>query len=190
MPIFAVEFEKIIEKLKSSFLLKEIFYSFQNEKWRDELYNYNQNNILFGLSKYLKMEKIKNMLAIEKTKILEAMKQKKLKLKLKQNPDLKESDLNITNNLLVDDKNHVTINDSDGYMDESGDREIEISNEISSSSISSSSKDKEESVKEGENKIHYKQFKENFSFSIIQLVFGVLTIFISSDSPKPSPVFS
>ena len=161
-PIFAVEFEKIIEKLKSSFLLKEIFYSFQNEKWRDELYNYNQNNILFGLSKYLKMEKIKNMLAIEKTKILEAMKQKKLKLKLKQNPDLKESDLNITNNLLVDDKNHVTINDSDGYMDESGDREIEISNEISSGSISSSSKDKEESEQEGVNKIHYKQFKENF----------------------------
>ena len=168
-PIFAVEFEKIIEKLKSSFLLKEIFYSFQNEKWRDELYNYNQNNILFGLSKYLKMEKIKNMLAIEKTKILEAMKQKKLKLKLKQNPDLKESDLNITNNLLVDDKNHVTINDSDGYMDESGDREIEISNEISSGSISSSSKDKEESEQEGVNKIHYKQFKENFIAALTEL---------------------
>ena len=76
-PIFTPEFERIIEKMKSTFLLKEIFYSSQKEKWRDELYNYNQNNILFGLSKYLKMEKIKNMLAIEKTKILEAVRQKK-----------------------------------------------------------------------------------------------------------------
>ena len=83
-PIFAVEFEKIIEKLKSSFLLKEIFYSFQNEKWRDELYNYNQNNILFGLSKYLKMEKIKNMLAIERTKIMEAVRLRKLKQNQKE----------------------------------------------------------------------------------------------------------
>ena len=70
-PTFADEFLKIIEKLKVNFLLKDIFYCFQNEKWRDELYNYNQNNILFGLSKYLKLEKIQNMLAIEKSKNLE-----------------------------------------------------------------------------------------------------------------------
>ena len=67
-PIFADEFQKIIEKLKVNFLLKDIFYCFQNEKWRDELYNYNQNNILFGLSKYLKLEKIQNMISIEKSK--------------------------------------------------------------------------------------------------------------------------
>ena len=76
-PTFADEFLKIIEKLKVNFLLKEIFYCFQNEKWRDELYNYNQNNILFGLSKYLKLEKIQNMLAIEKSKNLEKKRKEK-----------------------------------------------------------------------------------------------------------------
>ena len=67
-PIYSEEFVKIIEKLRSNFLLKEIFYCFQTEKWRDELYNYNQNSCLFGLSKYLKLEKIKNLLAIESSK--------------------------------------------------------------------------------------------------------------------------
>ena len=79
-PIFADEFLKIIEKLKVNFLLKDIFYCFQNEKWRDELYNYNQNNILFGLSKYLKLEKIQNMMAIEKSKNLEKKRKEKLEL--------------------------------------------------------------------------------------------------------------
>ena len=76
-PIYADEFQKIIEKLKINFLLKEIFYCFQNEKWRDELYNYNQNNILFGLSKYLKLEKIQNMMAIERSKNIEMTKNEK-----------------------------------------------------------------------------------------------------------------
>jgi len=80
-PIFADEFQKIIEKLKVNFLLKDIFYCFQNEKWRDELYNYNQNNILFGLSKYLKLEKIQNMMAIEKSKNIENRKKELLELK-------------------------------------------------------------------------------------------------------------
>ena len=61
-PIYSEEFVKIIEKLRSNFLLKEIFYCFQTEKWRDELYNYNQNSCLFGLSKYLKLEKMKIIL--------------------------------------------------------------------------------------------------------------------------------
>jgi hypothetical protein len=52
-PLYSPQFQKIVEKLKSNFLLKEIFYCFQNEKWRDELYNYSPNNVLFGLSKYL-----------------------------------------------------------------------------------------------------------------------------------------
>ena len=54
-PVYSVQFQKIIEKLKSNFLLKDIFYCFQNEKWRDELYNYSPNSLLFGLSKYLKL---------------------------------------------------------------------------------------------------------------------------------------
>ena len=82
-PIFADEFQKIIEKLKVNFLLKDIFYCFQNEKWRDELYNYNQNNILFGLSKYLKLEKIQNMMAIEKSKNLENKKKENEELRIK-----------------------------------------------------------------------------------------------------------
>ena len=80
-PIYADQFQKIIEKLKVNFLLKDIFYCFQNEKWRDELYNYNQNNILFGLSKYLKLEKIQNMMMIEKSK----NKENKIKEKLELN---------------------------------------------------------------------------------------------------------
>ena len=83
-PIYADEFQKIIEKLKIDFLLKEIFYCFQNEKWRDELYNYNQNNILFGLSKYLKLVKTQYMLAIERSKnIILANKEKKDNKKIK-----------------------------------------------------------------------------------------------------------
>ena len=76
-PVYSTQFQKIIEKLKSNFLLKEIFYCFQNEKWRDELYNYSPNNVLFGLSKYLKLEKIKNVIAIEKSKCLDIIKKEK-----------------------------------------------------------------------------------------------------------------
>jgi len=90
-PIFADEFQKIIEKLKVNFLLKDIFYCFQNEKWRDELYNYNQNNILFGLSKYLKLEKIQNMMAIEKSKNIEN-RRKELQ-ELKETNNLYEIDI-------------------------------------------------------------------------------------------------
>ena len=80
-PIYADEFQKIIENLKINFLLKEIFYCFQNEKWRDELYNYNQDNILFGLSKYLKLEKIQNMMAIERSKNIEIKNKEKIENK-------------------------------------------------------------------------------------------------------------
>ena len=70
-PLYSPQFQKVVEKLKSNFLLKEIFYCFQNEKWRDELYNFSPNNVLFGLSKYLTLEKIKNVIAIEKSKCLD-----------------------------------------------------------------------------------------------------------------------
>jgi len=76
-PLYSKQFQKIIEKLKNNFLLKEIFYCFQNEKWRDDLYNYTPNNVLFGLSKYLKLEKIKNVIAIEKSKCLDMIKKEK-----------------------------------------------------------------------------------------------------------------
>ena len=168
-PNFAIEFENIIQKLKSSFLLKEIFYSFRSEKWRDELYNFNQNDILFGLSKYLKMEKIKNMLAIEKTKIMELIKQKKLKLK-KQKENPKKKDINISDNLLIDDKNHVIIDDNEVFMEESKDKEIEISYEISSKSSSSSSlKEKQEEQNEDIQHISYKQFKSKFIEALAEL---------------------
>ena len=168
-PIFAAEFESIIEKLKSSFLLKEIFYSFQNEKWRDELYNYNQNNILFGLSKYLKMEKIKNMLAIEKTKILEAVKQKKLKVKQKQKNE-GNININISNdNLLIDNKNKIAINETNIFNEDNGEKEIEISNEISSGSSSSSQLNEKQNKKVDETNINYKQFKSKFIEALTEL---------------------
>ena len=105
-PLYSVQFQKIIEKLKNNFLLKEIFYCFQNEKWRDELYNYSPNNVLFGLSKYLKLEKIKNIIAIEKSKCLDIIKKEKTDLSKDQKSirqSLLESDLlkkiNIENNM-------------------------------------------------------------------------------------------
>ena len=165
-PIFAIEFEKIVEKLKSSFLLKEIFYCFQNEKWRDELYNYNQNNIIFGLSKYLKMEKIKNMLAIERTKIMEAVRLRKLK----QNQKEEINDM-YTGNLLIDDRNKVVINDTERYMEESEEKDIGISNDLSSSSSSSeNSKVKEEIAdKDSNTDINYRQFKDKFIMALTEL---------------------
>ena len=165
-PIFAVEFERIVQKLKSSFLLKEIFYCSQNEKWRDELYNYNHNNIIFGLSKYLKMEKIKNMLAIEKTKIMEALRQKKLKQKLG------EDYIDTTkNNLLIDKNNQIIINDNNGYMDESSEKDIEISNELTSKSSSSylSNEKNEKKGKENEVNINFTQFKADFIAALTEL---------------------
>ena len=165
-PVFANEFERIIEKLKSNFLLKEIFYCFQNEKWRDELYNYTQNNILFGLSKYLKMEKIKNMLAIEKTKILEAVRQKKLRLKQKLNN--KESNINNDNNsLLIDDKNKVVMKETDIFAENLGEKEIDVSNDISSGSSSDYSN--EEGNAKGEIGINYTQFKAKFVEALTEL---------------------
>ena len=165
-PIFAAEFERIVEKLKSSFLLKEIFYCFQNEKWRDELYNYNQNNIIFGLSKYLKMEKIKNMLAIEKTKIMEALRQKKLKRQLKED----YVDIN-KDNLLIDNRNQIIIKDKNGYIDESSEDEIEISKELTSKSSSeNSSNEKDEKI--GKEKVpitSFLQFKADFISALTEL---------------------
>ena len=76
-PVYSIQFQNIIEKLKSNFLLKEIFYCFQNEKWRDDLYNFSPNDVLFGLSRYLKLEKIKNVIAIEKSKCLDIIKKEK-----------------------------------------------------------------------------------------------------------------
>ena len=106
-PVYSVQFQKIIEKLKSNFLLKDIFYCFQNEKWRDELYNYSPNSLLFGLSKYLKLEKIKNVIAIEKSKCLDMIKKEKNDLtkerKLINKQSYVETDLlkkiNIENNI-------------------------------------------------------------------------------------------
>ena len=94
-PVYSIEFKKIIEKLKNNFLLKEIFYYFRNEKWRDELYNYSSNSVLFGLSKYLKLEKIKNVISIEKSKCLDKIKKEK---NIFSNQDLLQK-INMENNI-------------------------------------------------------------------------------------------
>ena len=166
-PIYAVEFQKIIEKLKSNFLLKEIFYCFQNEKWRDELYNYNQNNILFGLSKYLKLEKIQNMMAIEKTKIIEMNKQEKIKKKnyLK----------NLKNDLIIDTMNSDSNIKKDyiGYdIIEEDENEIEIpySNINSNSSALMNEKESEKNKNpEKEEDLDYQRFKEKFVSALKEL---------------------
>ena len=118
-PLYSPQFQKIIEKLKSNFLLKEIFYCFQNEKWRDELYNYSPNNVLFGLSKYLKLEKIKNVIAIEKSKCLDQIKKeksefnntsKRLLLNQRTNDTLRR--INIENNIYPNNTSNIFLNSS------------------------------------------------------------------------------
>ena len=110
-PLFSPQFQKIIEKLKSNFLLKEIFYCFQNEKWRDELYNFSPNNVLFGLSKYLKLEKIKNLIAIEKSKCLDRIRKEQI-----DNQRLTETDalkkINTENNIYPNNINNILLNNS------------------------------------------------------------------------------
>ena len=104
-PIYSEEFVKIIENLRSNFLLKEIFYCFQTEKWRDELYNYNQNSCLFGLSKYLKLEKIKNLLAIESSKKFDFIKKENQEVQKARNSLYKFRMSYITNNIDKEIKN-------------------------------------------------------------------------------------
>ena len=163
-PIYAKEFQKIIEKLKSNFLLKEIFYCFQNEKWRDELYNYNQNNILFGLSKYLKLEKIQNMMAIEKTKIIEIMKMEKLKKK-----NLGDLDTNLKIDTIKSDYNKNVNKDflaNDGIIEEENEVEIPFGSLNSNSFVVSDKKDKNV---ENEANIDYQKFKEKFITALKEL---------------------
>ena len=117
-PLYSPQFQKIVEKLKSNFLLKEIFYCFQNEKWRDELYDFSPNNVLFGLSKYLKLEKIKNVIAIEKSKCLDQIKKEKSEfsntskrlLNQRTNNTLKK--INIENNIYPYNTNNILLNNS------------------------------------------------------------------------------
>ena len=73
-PIYTEELKEIIDKLKSNCLSKEIFYSFVNDKWRDDMYNCSTNNCLFGLAKYMSLENIKNMLIVERSKLLDEFK--------------------------------------------------------------------------------------------------------------------
>ena len=117
-PLYSPQFQKIVEKLKSNFLLKEIFYCFQNEKWRDELYNYSPNNVLFGLSKYLKLEKIKNVIAIEKSKCLDQIKKEKSELTFKRSFERRINEtnalkkINIENNIYPNNTSNMLLNNS------------------------------------------------------------------------------
>ena len=154
-PIYADEFQKIIEKLKINFLLKEIFYCFQNEKWRDELYNYNQNNILFGLSKYLKLEKVQNMMAIEKSKNIEMKKNEKKENKTINN--LYDSTIEEENS-----ENLSNINFEDDWLTSNNDKEDE-------ENISSKNAKKLEERKYNNYKyknMSYNKFKKKFITSL------------------------
>ena len=86
-PIYTEELKEIIDKLKSNCLSKEIFYSFVNDKWRDDMYNCSTNNCLFGLAKYMSLENIKNMLIVERSKLLDEFKREAEGVKCKQMND-------------------------------------------------------------------------------------------------------
>ena len=171
-PTFADEFLKIIEKLKVNFLLKDIFYCFQNEKWRDELYNYNQNNILFGLSKYLKLEKIQNMLAIEKSKNLEN--------KRKEKEELTSNELNYLEPLDEEENQINNINVNDDYYNsplKEKSEEEDISKEKEDNYINDYSYNKElanipENNKDRTNKkkeyMSFQKFKQKFKTALNQ----------------------
>ena len=153
-PLYSVQFQKIVEKLKSNFLLKEIFYCFQNEKWRDELYNYSPNNVLFGLSKYLKLEKIKNVIAIEKSKCLDIIKKEKIDSKDRQSinrQSLVGADLlkkiNIDNNIYPN-NNNLNVNSLNNALNLG-------QNNTSSNNLSLFSRYKNEDM-------NYLQFKKKF----------------------------
>ena len=153
-PEFSPQFKNIIEKLKSNFLLKEIFFCFQNEKWRDDLYNYSSNNVLFGLSKYLKLEKIKNVIAVEKSKCLDKIKKEK-KLLLKEDRFIKEQ-LLIETNLLkkINLENGIYPNMSNS--DSSG-NSLQLNNNDNNSLLFSRYKSEE---------MPFLQFKEKFFNSL------------------------
>ena len=168
-PVFALEFQKIIEKLKIHFLLKEIFYCFQNEKWRDELYNYNHNNILFGLSKYLKLEKIKNMMTIEKSKNFEMAKRQREKkindssnnnlinanLEINETSENESSNKNINNNNFYD--------DNDDYSDDFFD---DVSKDEKINNSSNSSQKIMNTNRKNNNDLEYQEFKNRFFKSL------------------------
>ncbi len=106
------------------------------------------------------------MLAIERTKIMEAVRLRKLK----QNQKEEINDM-YTGNLLIDDRNKVVINDTERYMEESEEKDIGISNDLSSSSSSSeNSKVKEEIAdKDSNTDINYRQFKDKFIMALTEL---------------------
>ena len=153
-PLYSVQFQKIIEKLKNNFLLKEIFYCFQNEKWRDELYNYSPNNVLFGLSKYLKLEKIRNIIAVEKSKCLDIIRKEKADSFKDQN--------NIRNSILGADllkkinlENNMYPNSSLQYVASSDNQNNILQNNNKASNLTLFSKYKNEDM-------NYVQFKKKF----------------------------
>ena len=154
-PLYSKQFQKIIEKLKNNFLLKEIFYCFQNEKWRDDLYNYNPNNVLFGLSKYLKLEKIKNVIAIEKSKCLDMINKEKEDL-LRDQEYINRQNLLKTDLLnKINTENNIYPNSSKQYVASSGNLINITQNNNNANNISLFSRYKNEEM-------NYIQFKKKF----------------------------
>lgn len=94
-PIYSEELMTIINTTRSNFLLKKVFYCFQNEKWREEYYNYEADYCLYGLSKYIQSEKIKTMIIVEKSKKSEfANKIKEVKVKRGSITEIQTEEIN------------------------------------------------------------------------------------------------
>ena len=73
------------------------------------------------------------------------------------------------NNLLIDEKNQIVINETNIYNEETGEKEIEITNEISSGSSSSYQLKERDNKKDDEINISYKLFKSKFIEALKEL---------------------
>ena len=69
-PVYMEELKDIISTIRCNCLSKEIFGSFKKDKWRDDMFNCSADNCLFALAKYMNLENIKNMIKVERSKLL------------------------------------------------------------------------------------------------------------------------
>ena len=75
-PIYTEELKNIINNIKSNCISKKIVYSFKNDKWRNDMFNCSDDSCLFALAKYMNLENIKNMIKVERSKLLMRYKRK------------------------------------------------------------------------------------------------------------------
>lgn len=98
-PIYTEELKDIINNIKSNCISKEIVYSFKNDKWRYDMFNCSGDSCLFALAKYMNLENIKNMIKVERSKLLMRYKRKNCKSEMMCNKK-GDKDLNEESNVI------------------------------------------------------------------------------------------